>query len=202
LHGKILTLQRPYAVIRRVVGRPDADGDVEGEGIDGDADEEEDAAESEAEDMGTAKDGARRTLAKSGHMPGGKGEDLIGLDDEEYEPPLFPPGSPRTPSRAPIPSSSSPVLPPSSMKDYSSELDFSSPRHSVGSKRDRSDDEDEDEHMDEEGSEEARRKRLKLEKKMQERRAARPKRTRYYEVVGVVRKKVVFALRSVVCFTA
>jgi hypothetical protein len=186
-------------VIRRVVGSP-VDVDVSaGAAIEGDAEEEEDAEEDEV--------GSEEVRVRTPLRPGRAPSD--DEDDDADEPPLFPPGSPQTPAgagrhvHAQAPESSSPFLPPSSIKDYSSELDFSSPAQRFGSKRDRSDDEGEDENEDEddnegeekEEDEETKRKRLKVERKKAERRAMKPERTRYYEVVGVVRKKVVFALR-------
>lgn len=205
LHGKFSNLQKPYAVIRRVVGSPVNVNGSSGTAIEGDADEEEDADEDEAaSEEVRVRTPLRRSKTQGGRPP------IDGDDDDADEPPLFPPGSPQTPAvagrliHAQVPASSSPFLPPSSIKDYSSELDFSSPAQRFGSKRDRSDNEDEDEDEDEddkededeeEEDEETKRKRLKVERKKAERRAMKPERTRYYEVVGVVRKKAVFALR-------
>jgi hypothetical protein len=176
-----------------------------GTAIEGDADEEEDAEEDEA----ASGEVRVRTPLRPSKTLGGR-PPIDDDDDDVDEPPLFPPGSPQTPAvagrliHAQVPASSSPFLPPSSIRDYSSELDFSSPAQRFGSKRDRSDNEDEDEDEDEddkededeeEEDEETKRKRLKVERKKAERRAMKPERTRYYEVVGVVRKKAVFALR-------
>lgn len=205
LHGKFSNLQKPYAVIRRVVGSLVDVNVSSGAAIEGDADEEEDAEEDEAGSEGVrVRTPLRPSKTKGGQAPNHDEDE----DEDADEPPLFPPGSPQTPAgrhvHAQVPESSSPFLPPSSIKDYSSELDFSSPAQRSGSKRYRSDDEDEDEDdeedenedgEEEEENEETKRKRLKVERKKAERRAMRPERTRYYEVVGVVRKKVVFALR-------
>lgn len=144
-------------------------------------------------------------------------------DEEEDDSPLFPEdhinpnaalagAGPSTPVR-PLktsqhnrtPASSSPFLPPSSIPDFSSELDFSSPPPSsppVSSQLDGQDDEDEEEGSREEmraskqrEREKERAKRQKIEQKRAARKAQRPERTRTYEVVGLVRRKVVFALR-------
>lgn len=100
--------------------------------------------------------------------------------------------------------SSSPFYPPSTPKDYSSDIEMSSPAGSQMDdfgfpKRGRSQDEDEDE----ENIDIERRKRRKLEEakakekreRREKRREGRKERTRHYAVVGIVRKKVVFALR-------
>jgi DNA mismatch repair ATPase MutL len=161
-------LAKPYAVIRRALAlAPEgAAGEVEG-----DAEDEEDL-----EDDLLAMD-ARPLKSKSQDKGKGKAE------EEEDEAPLFP-DILQTPPKKSIDPSSSPssIYPSSAIKDYSSELDFSSPPMSDTSKRDleSSDDEEEEE-------EEKRRKKAK--------RSGKKERTRRYEVVGIVRKKVVFALR-------
>jgi DNA mismatch repair ATPase MutL len=161
-------LAKPYAVIRRALALvPEgATGEVEG-----DAEDEEDL-----EDDLLAMD-ARPLKSKSQDKGKGKAE------EEEDEAPLFP-DILQTPPKKSIDPSSSPssIYPSSAIKDYSSELDFSSPPMSDTSKRDleSSDDEEEEE-------EEKRRKKAK--------RSGKKERTRRYEVVGIVRKKVVFALR-------
>jgi len=160
-------LAKPYAVIRRALAlAPEgAAGEVEG-----DAEDEEDL-----EDDLLAMD-ARPTLKGKGK---GKGK----AEEDEEEDPLFP-DILQTPPKKSIDPSSSPssIYPSSAIKDYSSELDFSSPPMSDTSKRDleSSDDEEEEE-------KERRRKKAK--------RSGKKERTRRYEVVGIVRKKVVFALR-------
>jgi hypothetical protein len=163
-------LAKPYAVIRRALALvPEgAAGEVEG-----DAEDEEDL-----EDDLLAMD-ARPLKSKS--QVKGKGKEKA--EEDEDEAPLFPDvlQTPRKRSNDPSSSPSS-IFPSSAIKDYSSELDFSSPPMSDTSKRDlgSSDDEEEEE-------EERRRKRAK--------RSGKKERTRRYEVVGIVRKKVVFALR-------
>lgn len=166
------TLSKPYAVIRRALALiPEgATGEVEG-----DADEEEDL-----EDDLLAMD-ARPSSIKGKEK--GKGKEKEKEDDEE-EGPLFP-DILQTPPRKGVNPSSSPssIYPSSAIKDYSSELDFSSPPMSdTSSKR-----ELEEESSDDEEEEERRRKKAKRSRKKD--------RTRRYEVVGIVRKKVVFALR-------
>jgi hypothetical protein len=169
-------LAKPYAVIRRALALvPEgAAGEVEG-----DAEDEEDL-----EDDLLAMDA--RPSIKSKSQDKGKGKGKGKAEEDEDEPPLFP-DILQTPPKKSIDPSSSPssIYPSSAVKDYSSELDFSSPPMSDTSKRDleeSSDDEEEEE-------EERRRKKAK--------RSGKKERTRRYEVVGIVRKKVVFALRSV-----
>jgi DNA mismatch repair ATPase MutL len=165
-------LAKPYAVIRRALALvPEgAAGEVEG-----DAEDEEDL-----EDDLLAMDA--RPLNRKNQVQG-KGKEKAEEDEEEA--PLFPDILQTPPRKSTDPSSSpSSIYPSSAIKDYSSELDFSSPPMSDTSKRDleSSDDEEEEE-------EERRRKKAK--------RSGKKERTRRYEVVGIVRKKVVFALRSV-----
>jgi DNA mismatch repair ATPase MutL len=167
-------LAKPYAVIRRALAlAPEgATGEVEG-----DAEDEEDL-----EDDLLVMD-ARPLKSKS--QDKGKGKGKAEEDENEEEGPLFPDILQTAPKKSNDPSSSpSSIYPSSAIKDYSSELDFSSPPMSDTSKRDleSSDDEEEEE-------EERRRKKAK--------RSGKKERTRRYEVVGIVRKKVVFALRSV-----
>ena len=113
--------------------------------------------------------------------------------DDDDEPPLFPPEPTTTPSHAGI-RSSSPVYPPSAPRDYSSELDFSSP-----ARWDATQDDDEEE---EERRIAGEAKKRELTRRKEKRKREEKERTRHYEVVGVVRKKVVFALRCVCCFSA
>lgn len=165
-------LAKPYAVIRRALALvPEgAAGEVEG-----DAEDEEDL-----EDDLLAMD-ARPLKSKSQDKGKGKAE------EDEDEAPLFPDILQTPPKKSNDPSSSpSSIYPSSAIKDYSSELDFSSPPMSDTSKRDIESSDDEEE---EEEEEERRRKKAK--------RSGKKERTRRYEVVGIVRKKVVFALRSV-----
>ena len=191
LHGKISTLQKPYAVIRRVYGDPKSnsangvnrgedEADEGDEGLDFDSDEE-------AEDV-TPNKKARPGKAR----PSGT-ED----EEEEDDGPLFEPEMDTTPMNksGAMASSSSPIYPPSTAKDYSSELDFSSPaRWDLESTADRDEEEKEE-------AEDRRKSALEMKQKEERRKEKRkwgrerPERTRHYEVVGVVRKKVVFALR-------
>lgn len=167
LHGKITSLPKPFAVIRRVVGTSRTT--LGGDAIEGDAEEEEEESSGEGEER-TAK---KRKVD----------------DDSDEEPPLFAPNPddlPLTPRGRQPPSSSSPIYPPSAMRDYSSELDMSSPA------RDIDDSEDDGAEDEEKVAVEAKRK---AAKRKRERKEGERERTRHYEVVGVVRKKVVFALR-------
>jgi DNA mismatch repair ATPase MutL len=186
-----VNLPKPFAVIRKVVGLRGSDiaehgahDDQEGEAEDDDEDEdEEDEDEEEMNDT-----------PKRAKMEDRKGKGKQKEEDEE-EPPLFAPNPdilPTTPQR-----SSSPFYPSSAMGDYSSELDMSSPVRGMGGE----DEEDDEEAVEEQKrqNEEAR-KRTEAKRKRKERKAQEGKgRIRHYEVVGVVRKKVVFALRWVHC---
>ncbi|KAK8854624.1 hypothetical protein IAR55_003363 [Kwoniella newhampshirensis] len=177
LHGKFVNLQKPYAVIRRVVGNPSSSKAL---ALEGHASEEE-----------------------SGTSNGSSEE-----DDDEEDKPLFEPNPdldlfPSTPVNTKIRSlqdSSSPISrnPASTPKDYSSDLEQgSSPPQSSLPYTEAEDEEDEEESR--------KRKRLKLDKEKMKKVKAKAEaklrykgekeRTRHYEVVGVVRKKVVFALR-------
>ncbi|ORX38338.1 hypothetical protein BD324DRAFT_620478 [Kockovaella imperatae] len=188
LHGKITTLQKPYAVIRRqleTVPMDDEEGDRanqsdDGEAADDDHDDEDD----------TTPDKKLR----SKHGQGNDDE-----EDEEDEEPLFPLSDPiRTPHHTGAPPSSSPIYPPSVARDYSSELGFSSPA--------RWDAEDEQEDEDEEAQ--TTRAALEIQRLTAQKRRGKRKRgekqvrTKHYEVVGVVWKKVVFALRPEPIVTA
>lgn len=169
--------------------------------VEGDAEEEEDLEEGDSEDE-PADDKARISKVdgkkrKSGrddeHDAGGDG----GRDGQAIA---------RTPSPRRRPQASSspfPINPSSSVKDYSSDLDFSSPPDTMGrwTRNGDDDNEDEDEASGNEnqgGNGSKKRGRGTGEaddKRKAKRRSERPKRTRVYEVVGVVRRKVVFALR-------
>lgn len=143
--------------------------------IEGDAEEEESEAEAEVDEDVPLSKRIRSKFSKR------KAEHEDENEDED-EPPLFEPDPnifPSTPGKRHAPHSSSPILPPSSMKDYSSELGFSSPVR------------DEDEEAEDE---EERGERGEVVKKRRKRDGEK-ERTRHYEVVAVVRKKVVFALR-------
>ena len=183
LHGKIASLPKPYAVIRRVIGSP---GQIlSGKAVEGDADEEESQLGDEDEyDEEVCPQGTKGF--RDNH------EEEV---DEEDERPLFPSNViPTTPISRHQPCSSSPIYLPSARRDYSSELDRSSPVRGCdtdvfGSKRSR-DDDDDDEGEGRLVKKKRLGRRLNGERKDEER-----ERTRHYEVVGVVRKKVVFALR-------
>lgn len=189
LHGKIASLPKPLAVIRRAVA-PAVEG-IEG-AVQGDAEEEE-----ELDDMKTTEKTPSRPSTVKGDIAT-KRQKKDDDDDDDDEEPLFPPhpeAGPSTPQNSRHRHASSspfPLLPPSSLKDYSSELDFSSPPPSLGKRARGDSDENED---DDEEDEAERMEREKMERRRAERKAQRPERTRVYEVVAVVRKKVVFALR-------
>ncbi|WVO14481.1 hypothetical protein L204_102116 [Cryptococcus depauperatus] len=172
LHGKFANLQKPYAVIRRVVGDPEPDNETherKGIAVEGSFNEEE-----ESED-----------------------------EDEE---PLFPVSDRETAfvkDQGATPRSSSPFHPPSTPRDYSSDIEMSSPVlgrvGSLGfSKRGR--EEEIDEETREEEEQIGKRKKMEEIKQRQKRTVKKlngeeKERTRHYAVVGIVRKKVVFALR-------
>jgi hypothetical protein len=188
LHGKIATLPKPYAVIRRAEA-PTAAGTLEG-----DAEDEESDADHEEEER-TPKRGPGRRASAAQLSPLAQKRQLDELEEED-EPPLFP--EQVTPRRAPpsLPPSSPLSFHPSSAHDYSSDLD-SSPVARFGTLPPSEFDEEEAEEERERRREEARAAREREERHRARRRAARPERTRHYEVVGVVRKKIVFALRWV-----
>lgn len=163
--------------------------------VEGDAEEEDDL-----EDESAQKRTPTRQVTTSRRRVKGKGKAVDDDDEEdEEEGPLFPldPDGPSftTPTKGQSHPSSSPstIYPSSAIKDYSSELDFSSPpiseASSRGHKRDREGDEDEGD-----GSPEVMKKRKHPRKGVD---PIKKQRTRRYEVVGVVRKKIVFALRYV-----
>lgn len=170
------TLPKPYAVIRRAAAAPSAAN------IEGDAEDEESDAEREA--LSSPVQPKKPKLAAPAEAE----------DAEEDDPPLFPEAM-ATPTRGPrdLPPSSPPV-PSSAGPGYSSDL--SSPIQDMDawgfSRRAGDDDEGEDDDERRQREEELRRKR---------RRANGPprERARHYEVVAVVRKKIVFSLRCVVC---
>lgn len=175
-------LPRPYAVIRKAVA-------ASGNAIEGDIAEEESDEEHEAEEAVEAeKTPKKRKVDTNSALPNGQmrlEEEAEGEDDAPPFPDAF-----TTPekSRPAAPASSSPWEVPSSARDYSSDLD-SSPVQ--GLEEDNSDDDE----AAQAAREEEKRRRQKEEERRKRRRAERPERTRHYEVVGVVRKKVVFALR-------
>ncbi|WVF67502.1 hypothetical protein IAT40_002258 [Kwoniella sp. CBS 6097] len=206
LHGKFVTLQKPYAVIRRVVTSASAYLD----GVDGSAVAlEGDAAEEDREDDDDDEEESEKSE-----------------EEEEEEGRLFEPNPdadllPTTPRKhkrrrlttdtesdrgtsmamaMSIPSSSPmSMATPRTPLDYSSELDMSSPARSDFD--DLPSDTDEDEN--DEGARQKKKSRLNskattAKKGVKSKSApaqADTSRTRHYEVVGVVRKKVVFALR-------
>lgn len=168
------TLPRPYAVIRRAISTE--------ANIEGDAADEESDAEREAE---------HEALTSSPIAPKKLKLSSTAAEEEEDEPPLFPEMA--TPKRGPrdLPPSSPPA-PSSQGPEYSSDL--SSPMRGMdawGFPREEEDEEDEEARQE---REEERR-----ERERKRRRANRPprERARHYEVVAVVRKKIVFSLRWV-----
>jgi len=180
-------LAKPYAVIRRALATQEG---IEGE-VEGDAEDEDDLEDEQPKN--------KITPARIGNTKGKGKARGRGDDSEDDEAPLFPPNPedefdpfhtpPKSRNGGHASSSPSTIYPSSAMKDYSSELDFSSPPMSDTSKRDR-EEEEEDDHQDAEDEEEERRRRKKAKKA-----SMTKQRTRRYEVVGIVRKKVVFALR-------
>jgi len=165
-----------------VIGTPGQP--LAGEAVEGDAEEEESATE-EAED-----EVHQMTPAKKRRVNEEKDE------EEEVEPPLFAPDpdifltTPRHRTRHPQ-SSSSPMYPPSLIRDYSSDLDMSSPGREWDN--DGFEKRFDEEEVDDE--DEVRKPVKVVKKRKREKQEGDRERTRHYEVVGVVRKKVVFALR-------
>ncbi|WWC63499.1 uncharacterized protein I303_106102 [Kwoniella dejecticola CBS 10117] len=220
LHGKFQTLQKPYAVIRKVVGNA----------IPGTIDPKAKNTETTTILEGDALD------EESDNQDAGHAEDAEDEEEEEEEGPLFPKsdeiGIPVTPAKRRRvgdklgergdglminPVSSSPFSEyqaPLTPMDYSSELDMSSPARSVDD-FDKTEDEDEDEEEEEDGKRPSKRskngnkirpmgmsrkERRQKEKKLRLRAGEKEKekerdRVRSYAVVGIVKKKLVFALR-------
>ena len=199
LHGKVASLPKPLAVIRRA----EATGEVV-----------------QAEEQADGTPGRPR-----GHIEGDASEEEE--DEDEYDEaheredneeagPSRPTRHYTTPSRPSHAGGSSPILPPSAIRDYSSDLDYSSPYRAemdglgfdgpsqqtpIGKEGgDESDEDDVAREADELRKRRAAREELAAQaRKRKKRRVDRgeKERTRFYEVVGVVRKKVVFSLRSV-----
>lgn len=175
LHGKFANLQKPYAVIRKAVGI------ASGTTLEGDSDEEIEM-----------EDGPSSTKKRKHDAPNfeAKKED----EEDEEEAPLFaadPDIFPSTPLGSKHMTSSSPYYPASAARDYSSELD---PTSSPPQWQD--DDEDDNEEAEAERSRREEEKRRK-ERSREKRKKEDKERTRHYEVVGIVRRKVVFHLRYV-----
>jgi hypothetical protein len=183
-------LPKPYAVIRKAAAPSTSEGHIlEGDAAEEESDEEREEEEREQrEQLGSAKKRKRG---------GAEGE------EEEADGPLFP--EELTPkgkgkdngSRVQIQSTpASSVLASSPPRDYSSDL--SSPPAWDFAPEEKEVDEDEEDEEAEKAREKERIKEREREQRRRERRERRrpeAPRTRYYEVVGVVRKKVVFALR-------
>lgn len=202
LHGKFVNLQKPYAVIRKAIaqstiaGGITLEGDASDEELDVEGMTDQDDGPSSAKKRRIGGSSVKNCAAKRRNAPTAPAQ--AGNDEEEEEeddPPLFPADPdmfPSTPMTENPPASSSPFYPASAPRDYSSELD-------PGSSPARWDAED-DEEDDEERQAAVRRAILETEKgrriKAREKRKKDEKeRTRSYEVVGIVRKKVVFHLR-------
>ena len=155
---------------------------IGGTAVDGDASDEEEVEVDES------------TPAKTSRIAKGDEDEE---QEEEEDQPLFAPNPDifQTPLGKHAPHSSSPLYQSSAPRDYSSELDASSPSRwdtdEFGFKANHANgDEDED---DEEA--EMDRVRKEEERGREKRKTTEKQRTRHYEVVGIVRKKVVFALR-------
>lgn len=162
-------LPKPYAVIRKAAA-PQAE--AEAHALEGDAADEE-------------SDEEREVIAKKRKA-----------EDEDEDEVLFPDAQAAraglgdmfsTPTKAMA--ASSDYAPSSPPRDYSSDL--SSPPNGTDAWGFPAPLEDEVE----EEREEKERQAAKARERREKRRRAQPERTRYYEVVAVVRKKVVFALR-------
>ncbi|RXK42344.1 hypothetical protein M231_00334 [Tremella mesenterica] len=214
LHGKIVSLPKPLAVIRKshapiaTTHKADVHSDRNTRGVlEGDV-SEEDQEEEEHDPLQTMD-------TRAGPSKPSKVKKTTEESEEEDEEPLFPMTKPfRTPSRlgkshghTPSIKSSSPVYPPSSIQDYSSDLDPTSPYRQDECDRQMTtlhDNEDEMESPSVLRREREKRKREEEEKKRRKKRKLEhdKERTRYYEVVGLVRKKVVFSLRPEPIVTA
>lgn len=224
LHGKFSTLPKPYAVIRRAIVEDDkGDGVVEGDAEAEDDDEHDTTAEADENGEVSAGDGRatkRRKSDGNGRSPEGQARpsSFSGtLFEPDLESALF--QTPAKPSRqmenrrrdersGSSPTSSS-FQPSSAIKDYSSELDFSSPPAYDLEEEDEDGggyteakrpqdvdnaDEDGDDKIDWGDSPSAALAGNAI-RRAKKRKDKVSKRTRRYEVVGIVRKKVVFALR-------
>lgn len=183
----MVNLQKPYAVIRKAVG------ETSGTALEGDISDEEAALEEEGPTASVKKRKVDKTPNGHGKDKGRAMDEGEEGEEEEDEPPLFAPEPgifPATPSSDDGPASSSPFYPSSAPRDYSSDLDpGSSP-----AKWDQEDEEDVEAEVEKLRIAEEKRKRDKAREK---RKRDQKERTRHYEVVGIVRKKVVFALRCV-----
>jgi hypothetical protein len=184
------TLPKPYAVIRKAQA-PGTSGSNQGDAhvLEGDAADEESDEErekEEEEDAAAAQGSAKKRRA-----------------EEDEDGPLFPDVQVtpvKNKKRRPSDLLSSPWSEPPTPRDYSSDL--SSPpgdfwgTSEFGGDDDDEEDEDEGRAKEREEREKAReRERRRKERRERRRAEAQAGRTRYYEVVAVVRKKVVFALR-------
>ena len=187
LHGKFVNLQKPYAVIRKAVGA------ASGTTLEGDSDEEVDMDEGPTS---SKKRRVEKTVAGTRSDKGG-GDDDDDDDDEDEEAPLFaadPDIFPSTPPASKHVTSSSPYHPASAARDYSSELDPTSSPPQWD--EDDEDEEDEEVRKPRGVAVETREKEVRRKGQARDRRKPEEKeRTRHYEVVGVVRRKVVFHLR-------
>ncbi|WVW85417.1 hypothetical protein I302_107455 [Kwoniella bestiolae CBS 10118] len=183
LHGKFVNLQKPLAVIRKAIGPNINDDQGNTTKLEGDAMNEEEEAESseEEEEENLFEQDEPSTPLRNGNEKG-KGKGM------EY--------------------SSSPVYPPLTPIDYSSDLEMAS--SPARSEWDLTQDEDDDEgrpskrsKMDKsigtKGSGLGRSKDSKAERRVKEKQKrleqGEKERTRRYQVIGIVRRKVVFALR-------
>ncbi|KAJ9103247.1 hypothetical protein QFC21_002670 [Naganishia friedmannii] len=183
LHGKIVTLPRPVAVIRRQTTAQTAEEESEGELVDEAAGEEEEATDAKRQKVDQTS-----TIAEAV-------EDVKQLVTPS-RPTSAIPSYLQTPTRGPShntagaiaadPFDSSPINPVNRKpRDYSSDLSspFPTPRPAVASKQNK-------------------RKERDFKDKAGYGVGAKSERTRSYEVVSIVRKKVVFALRPEPIVTA
>ncbi|WWD02195.1 hypothetical protein V865_000233 [Kwoniella europaea PYCC6329] len=174
LHGKFVNLQKPYAVIRKVIGTSNS---VEGTTkLEGNASNEE-----------------------------SNEEDSSSEEEEEEEENLFGQDEPTTPLKLKsMDYSSSPVYAPLTPMDYSSdlEMDPSSPARSEWDQSEHDDQEDEDQERPNKRAKTkvngggkistVERRKKEKQKKLE---SGEKDRTRSYQVIGIVKRKVVFALR-------
>lgn len=209
LHGKMSTLPKPYAVIRKAQAPSTSttlDIGLNPHALEGDAEDEESDEEREREEAARATPNKHKKAKTDKNDDKNKNKN----DDEEEEEddgPLFPPSemlmmTPQT-KNAGLPPSSSPFSEfATPARDYSSDLSspvtgmdaWGFPRKRGADNDENEEDNDDDDRGPETQARDRERERRRAERR-QKRKAEQPERARHYEVVGVVRKKVVFALR-------
>lgn len=190
LHGKIATLAKPYAVIRKVITNKtdsiiragSATSPLIGKApiaLESEEDEDDEDDGTEGANDGNLLVTPTRPNAQAGPSHGGGPTPKSAIPSR-----LLPLASSPTAHLT----SSSPPGPPSQARDYSSDLDLSPVKASASKGKRKW-----THALDEIEDDTPRARRVKSRKD-----DGRKERTRAYEVVGVVRKKVVFSLRWVI----